>query len=1462
MKIVWKIVSRLLLTVALLVYIVIALVNYSLVQSYAGALAGDYFSREWGGKIHIGSLHAMPIDHLILDDVLWVSPTGDTILVAEKIAVGFEHFPYRNKGLDLTHVLLKNTYYHLAVNEEGINLKFLIDYYKNRRKEKEDDDEPSKPFTVKAKVLELDNVHYKMDLKDHRETVYPYGVQIPHMDFREIHAKIRDVHVENDDVRCRIIRFKTEEQSGFRLEELSGQVHVNRYEIVAKDFHIKTGASTIETDAELHYNTWKGISGYVSTVQQNATLRAGTRVSMSDVAYWAPVLWGIDAVAEAEGTAWGTVDSLTTDMMVHWGDNSSALVAGTVVGLPRIDTTEFDLNIEHLRTNKRDLSPLLEVMHLSGLGKELVDEMEYVNMSATVKGGFRDRATVNMLVDTKMGQVTADMMMQNLSDGYRFAIETGSDGLGVSIVGDEWLSRTGFDLTADGHWSGSLKQGAEWAKRLDITLDGHLTNSVVQGHALSMSTIGGELHDGRLTATLVSTDTLADVDLALTARLADSIKSYSADVYVERLDIGLLPRPLSTHLTVNLRGNSLDEMNGRVSAAATRYGATKVNQIALAVESDEKGKSLTLQSNLADVSLDGSFRYSDLPVMARHFMTSFLPEIFNPRTESDTALASLIDGNLLSFKVDWNDNGTILHTLAENVTIAQGTRLSGQYNPAEHLKLAMRSQMLKFGPIVLNNVGMHGRQEGDLYELQMETDKLNVGDMELMSGVVTTVTSKPERGTVELEWGDTLQTSRGDVMLCLEGDNMSVLKQEFIVGETPWELDAENVTLSNDKRLCITADHIGAKSKEQKIDARLSLNGQPNDQVELRLEKFSLDLLSDLFLQGSPVTLKGDIGGHIALAGLNETPYFNANIAVDSCQLNGQALGRVELTSNGNAELNMLNINLRSQQINAGGWVELGRKNTMLNLNIDFNHMEMAIAAPLLASFSNRFEGQLDGSLDIRGSLSQPMIVGEATVIGGALAVDITGVTYSFSDTLFFQDNTVMLRDFTVYDPDSNTAVANGSLSIEKSQLMIDIDMQTDNIIVLNQKSGDQFYGRLLASADAQVSGPVDDLDIAVQARTNPGCELTVPVNNRREVKSQNFITFVGGDTVAAPVLKDKDYKSPFNLTLDLAITPDMKLNLPMDFEDVTVDVASSGSGDLHMNLSGNASPHILGSYEILSGTMKLGLLSLYEKKFAIENGSSLNFQGAVPNARFDIKAVYSQRVNLSTLTGSLSALDNTQKYIQVENVIAIAGTLKDPSIGFDIRLPNADPSVEEEVFAYIDRNSERDMLTQTLSLLTSGSFSNVNNNNYNQGGSALDVVTSLVGNSLSDMVQFVDVNIDYRSATDYTNQQIDVNISKDWGRWYLESTLGYGGTSRELEANTVNGAVIDALLGYRITPMFHLYAYNRTNTNDYTRMDLPYKQGAGLKLTKDFDRWRDLFKHKAKKGQDSGGKKQKTGKQ
>ena len=58
-----------------------------------------------------------------------------------------------------------------------------------------------------------------------------------------------------------------------------------------------------------------------------------------------------------------------------------------------------------------------------------------------------------------------------------------------------------------------------------------------------------------------------------------------------------------------------------------------------------------------------------------------------------------------------------------------------------------------------------------------------------------------------------------------------------------------------------------------------------------------------------------------------------------------------------------------------------------------------------------------------------------------------------------------------------------------------------------------------------------------------------------------------------------------------------------------------------------------------------------------------------------------------------------------------------------------------------------------------------------------------------------------------------------------------------------------------------HFFVFNRSNTNDYTRHELPYKQGLGLKYTRDFDKWKDLFTPKTKSPKQKSAKSKKSNK-
>ena len=113
-------------------------------------------------------------------------------------------------------------------------------------------------------------------------------------------------------------------------------------------------------------------------------------------------------------------------------------------------------------------------------------------------------------------------------------------------------------------------------------------------------------------------------------------------------------------------------------------------------------------------------------------------------------------------------------------------------------------------------------------------------------------------------------------------------------------------------------------------------------------------------------------------------------------------------------------------------------------------------------------------------------------------------------------------------------------------------------------------------------------------------------------------------------------------------------------------------------------------------------------------------------------------------------------------------------------------------------------------------------------------------------MIKVVDVNFQYKSQTDLSSDQLNIDISKEWNKFYFETTFGWGGYSSTSE-NT-NNLIGDMLVGYKINPYLHVIVFNRSNVNDYTKQNLPYTQGIGLKFTHSFDSWKNLFRNNSTK--------------
>ena len=851
-----------------------------------------------------------------------------------------------------------------------------------------------------------------------------------------------------------------------------------------------------------------------------------------------------------------------------------------------------------------------------------------------------------------------------------------------------------------------------------------------------------------------------------------------------------------------------------------------------------------------------------------------------------------------------------------NLSIANGTTIQANYSFADGFKPILRSDSLRWGDLCFYDVGINGEPVADHYLLQMKSDRLMLGQLQMMDFGTVRVESSQEMVTCRLLWQNSSQAvGGGDVNVRMVADSdmlrLVIDPSHLALGGRDWNLIEAGENYYSHGVMHV--DGIGLRSHVPEEGALAyqevfftTHSDEEGKNMVLKLENLGLEILNP-FLASSGVGLGGHVSGDVRSEsegvgqkpdGRNEggmeksrarRPHTTGKLDIAGLTFNDELLGDIVVSSTMDDLMQRLNLKAYStigDKIMIDGYMSMTGADPELHFDAGIKDIALGVIRPFVSSFSSRVEGVVSANLALRGTMGNPIATGAVIVEDGLMKVDFLNVAYSFADTIVLDSSAVRLDGFRLRDPDGGMAKIDGMITYCTSEqeasvpIRLNLTLESPGIVCMNTSRKDNagFYGRIVASASGRVSGMADNLNIVIDARTLEGTTLNVPINDKRQMEQVDYIHFIGEDfdygddeiygiyghgkvaevgEVATGTLANQgqdEGTSKYNLVINVGVTTDMLFHMPMEFSSLDVDVKARGDGDLQLTLGTGRDFGVAGLYEISGGTLMLDLLGVVSKEFAIDDGSTITLPGNLDGILFDIGAVLSQRVNLSSLTGSLSSTDS-QKPIQVENVISLNGSLSSPEVSFDIRLPGADQSTQEEVFSYIDRNSERDMLTQTVYLLVSKRFynSSASTELVSNGGTsnqAYGIMMGTLGSVLSDMVQVVDVNFDYQSGNELTTDQYAVDISKEWNKFYFETTFGFGGESREMAVSGKgnNNMTGDMLVGYKINPRLHLFVFNRSNTNDYTRSDLPYKQGVGLKYTRDFDRFAELFRRKKRK--------------
>lgn len=1473
-----RIIGKTLLALFVVLYVVVALANYSIVQSLAGSAASSWLSKDWGGKVHVGSMSVNLLTSVKLRDVQMITPSNDTVAVLGRVVARYNAKPIQPDGLHLKSVYISRGYFHLQDKEDGLTVTEFVKYLNKRfasKSHEEDTAGREHPFVVRIETVVVNRMHYKQTLRNPDEPRCATGINVPDMDFTNINFKCRNVRVEGDPrVTLRMERFSVEEASGFRVRNLRMNVYVAQDAISATNMELETDSTRLYCDVLMRYPGFGSMKDFCDSVVFDVDIKEGSSCNMRDAAYWTSTLWGMDEQITLQGQVHGPVaDMRATRMIVAFGNATELDFDGYVRGLPHIDSTLFDVELHSARTDYADLHAIHWSDKVHVPVPALVRQFGRVNLSAAARGGIRD-FTVGIDAATEPGHVVADVAMHydSHTKDYHYTVGAQSPSFLLSrVVKNEWVSHTGFDLTAEG-------QGFD-PKHMTAKAEAVLTHTVLRGEPLTTTHLTAEARDGVLTADVKVHDSTARIDLWAMADLRDSIGNYEVSCNVKQLDLARLhlwhhdgdsTACLSMQLQSRLYGSKIENMYGTVVLDNTRLtvdgreGQMKTASLSLRTVDDYKN--IMLSSDIVNASVKGYFNYSDLPIAVAKFCADYVPRYYakDSMPVSYDPLASME----MEFNLLWTDSLRQTAVLLPSLNIAPGTSLRGNYNFAEQLKMVMRSDSVTIGGMTFYDIGMNANQNGGRYAVDLNSQRLVAGGTTMMENVRLNGLSSTPEADLHLQWdnaaADTTRLSRGDIALRLSssdtGNWLSVTQGNLYVSSNRWSITHGKPLFFS--RKVLSMESLDVRCVDQSVLLKASRRHDSSDFAEMTFHDFRLQQLNPL-LQQTGLTLGGILKGEVRVLGLNETPYFRANLNVDSTAVGGQQIGTTRVLSSWDPQKEHLNVYLTTAltketgttaPIMAEGVVDVSNPKAVgLDFGVLFDGFQLQTLQPLVKSAVSEMHGDLRGQFSIGGTLRQPVVTGVAYIDSGAVRVSQLNVCYTFNDSISLTNDEISFNHFALRDPNGNMAYVDGKIGHNYlHDFQVDLSLASPNIMLLNTTARQSaYYGTVFASVDGRMQGALDDFTVQVKARTQRGSHVVLPFNQQRSVQDVDYIQFVApaynAYDGAAPRRAKGGHKSKYAITAEVQITPEAQLQLPVDFSQVFADISAKGKGTMEVQLNSGSPLSIIGDYEIDNGTMDLTFLSLFTKGFTIEEGSSINFPGELNAAMFDIRALYSQRVNLSSLTGSLSTT-NSQTNVQVENVIALSGSLVAPAISFDLRLPNADQALQDEVFSYIDRSSEKDMMNQTMSLLLLKQFYNANSaeNTTTAGGTSM--VANTVGSVVSDMIEFVNVNFDYRQGTELTTDQFEMDVSREWNKFYFEGTFGYGGEAREVsEVNNVNNLTGDMLMGYKFSPMLHGYVFNRSNTNDYTRSDLPYKQGMGIKFTRDYDRWVDVLRSNKK---------------
>ncbi len=1440
------------------------------VQTRVSKLLTEKLAEELQVPVSLSSVNYSFFRRVQIRDLYIEDLHGDTLIYVELTKLRIRQFNPDPKGLTVKKAILEGAYVNLVIDSASVvNLSFITDRLKN----------PHTPPEQKPRIhfasIKLVDSRFSLTRRKERPSLTPISFNDFHM--KDLNITVNDLKVSCDTVRMKVESLYGIERSGFVIEKVATDMSISRNHLHFYDLLVLTGETDLRVPTlTFNFDSYKRFRRFSSQVDLNFK-SDHSRIQLEHLSYFVP---GIPELLDEiifDGDVSGRLNDLKgDDLTITFDDRSSLAFDFMMIGLPDFNNTFIDFNFKRLNTSVGAIHEIVvppgdsvsSFYPWSNLGK-----LSFAGHFT----GYPDDFVASGLLATDMGRMEMDLSFKpDTIRGIDFLgrLRTNNFKLGKFIAQEEKLDELGMNV----YTRGTLYKG-----QIRADLEGTIDTLELYNYAYSNITLDGAFTNNTFDGGFSISDPNIKLDFQGRTDFSGEVPVHNFTANVARARPYYLNLPqndpnyfVSFLIETDLSGGSIDELNGEIKLVNSLFEKTdayvQVYDLTLTARNTPSASLIRLNSDMLDVAITGEYKLSELPGSFRNLADHFLNVVPNSEPWTDSS-------NYFVFRADLKRMNPLLDFFYPSLQVGEHSLLKGTFDPINidlHIDGAFPN--LTIGENAWYNVTTKTETIDDLITSRIYSDSTSLNGGYALYKQEIQFTAKQDTALMKLKWAnDTEPEFSGDISLSGTFEPDSVTNRgfmiqmnpgQFVMNDTTWNIFPSNMLV---RKGYLDVNNFEINSFQKRILANGVISRDETRDFNLELENLELGQLTGL--SGLNMDLQGKETGNLQYRRAGNVPIIISNLEIDSFAFNQQLLGATILDANWDDSDKALEIELTSER--DGNRVLEGRgsfipSSETMDFDIRLSDFDLSSLNPYSEGIASDLTGKATLNLTMDGTLKRPQVNGSIKFINGAATISFLNTRYLFNDQIRIYQNNLYFENFRADDTFGHRASINGSIANSNlKDFYISLNIDADNMQCMNTRSIDNevFYGTIFATGNVGINGPPDNIKLKVTASTDRNTALYLPLYNASEVVSSDFISFVT-EEMAEEESEDVQVEPlrGIELELNIDVTNDAVVQLIFDPK-VGDIIETSGAGEIRIMMDQEKGFRMFGDVVLNQGDYLFTLQNVINKRFEIEPGGKISFNGSPMDASVDLEAIYTTRAAPYNLyPDNDDKKESLKKRIPVECHLILQGELESPTIATGINMPTAD--AETRNLLENSTSTDEELMKQFLSLLVINNFysvtgfgsENLGTPSSIAGVTASELLSNQLSNWLSQISDDFDIGINYRPGDQITSDEVEVALSTQLldDRIIISGNVDVGGQETNPSVGDPSNPYImgDFDVEFRLTDNVSILAFNRAR--DELLFDTaPYKQGVGISYREEFNNLQQLLA-RYKEGIDNRRKKRK----